>query len=44
MSEPNCEHCDRPVDKDSNGWWVGDDETSDCPENPQGHTVNGSVR
>lgn len=40
-----CDHCDLPLHKDSNGYWVGPDETSDCDTSPlSGHTVEGSER
>jgi hypothetical protein len=39
-----CDHCRQPMHHDSNGYWVGDDNTSDCPENMDGHTVNGLIR
>jgi hypothetical protein len=36
-----CDHCHRRVSRDINGWWVGDDGTSDCDTSHRGHEVNG---
>jgi hypothetical protein len=45
----SCDHCGQTLHRDVNGWLVGEDETSDCPENMSapwpnrfGHTHNGS--
>lgn len=35
-----CDHCGQRLHHDINGWWVGPDETSDCPLNEGGHTWN----
>lgn len=37
-----CDSCHETVERDANGYWVGDDETSDCPVSPEGHTVDGA--
>lgn len=39
---PDCDHCGEPVRLDRNGFWVGEDETSDCRASEQGHEVDGS--
>lgn len=39
-----CDHCRQPVHPDRNGYYVGDDETSDCPAGGDGHEVDGSPR
>lgn len=39
-----CDHCGQLVHQDSNGWWVGQDDTSDCPTSERGHEVEGSPR
>lgn len=39
-----CDHCDQPVRADSNGWYVGEDGTSDCSASERGHEVDGSPR
>ena len=44
MSQATCDHCGQPLHHDINGWWVGSDETSDCPSSPRGHEVGGSTR
>lgn len=41
-SRPTCDYCGEPVHMDRNHFWVGDDETSDCSHNPDGHVVEGS--
>jgi hypothetical protein len=38
-----CDHCDQVLHRDANDWWVGPDETSDCPDNAGGHTVDGDA-
>lgn len=35
-----CDSCGQEVHPDDNGYWVGADETSDCPESDRGHTVD----
>jgi hypothetical protein len=44
MSDPMCDWCGERVHLDGNGWWVGADDASDCPEHEQGHNVNGQAR
>jgi hypothetical protein len=39
-----CDHCGGIVHPDRNGWWAGDDETSDCDGNESGHEVKGEGR
>lgn len=39
-----CDHCGLDVRRDSNGWWVGPDDTSDCADSPDGHEVDGKQR
>jgi hypothetical protein len=39
-----CDHCHGMVTGDRNGWWVGQDDTSDCPASPRGHEVDGTAR
>lgn len=34
---PICVHCGEPLHRDVNLYWVGEDETSDCPANMAGH-------
>lgn len=42
---PRCDSCEQDVHLDENGYWVGEDETSDCPRDElHGHTVDGTVR
>lgn len=42
---PMCDHCSLLVHRQmAGGWWVGQDETSDCDVNAAGHTVNGDAR
>lgn len=41
---PTCDHCQTELSRDTNGYYVGSDSTSDCPESDAGHTVNGDVR
>lgn len=36
-----CDHCEQEVHLDRNGFWVGDDDTSDCPRSDAGHQVEG---
>lgn len=43
-TDTTCDHCRQPVHQDRNGYWVGKDETSDCPDNERGHMVNGNIR
>lgn len=40
---PLCDHCQLTLHRDSNGYWVGEDETSDCDTSPFGHTVEGAI-
>lgn len=40
----HCDYCRKPMHQDANGYWVGADESSDCPDNPRGHEVDGAVR
>lgn len=40
----NCDHCGEPLSVDANGYYVGDDGTSDCRVSDDGHTVDGQVR
>jgi hypothetical protein len=39
-----CDYCGAELHIDVNGWWVGSDETSDCPDDDRGHAVDGSAR
>lgn len=39
----HCDHCDLPLTVDRNGYWVGPDETSDCPADDRGHEYLGTV-
>jgi hypothetical protein len=39
-----CDHCGQVLEVDENGWWVGNDRTSDCPAHSLGHEVNGEAR
>ena len=39
-----CDSCGEELRPDRNGWWVGADETSDCPKSDDGHTVDGYPR
>lgn len=39
-----CDHCKQELHKDESGWWVGADDTSDCPDSASGHEVNQSPR
>lgn len=45
---PKCDHCHQELHRDSGGWWVGADETAECPKDSDasapGHEVNGSAR
>lgn len=41
---PTCDNCGQALHRDDSGWWVGQDETSDCPDNERGHEVNGRFR
>lgn len=40
----NCDHCQESLRCDANGYYIGADGTSDCPESEGGHTVYGDVR
>ena len=40
----SCDHCKQRVWRDVNGYWVGEDDTSECPANNNGHMVDGSIR
>jgi hypothetical protein len=37
----HCDHCSVPLHRDTNGWWVGPDESSDCPSCNRGHELDG---
>lgn len=39
-----CDHCRDLVRRDRNGFWVGEDETSDCAAHESGHMVGGAIR
>lgn len=39
-----CDHCLEILHVDVNGYYVADDDTSDCREDPRGHTVDGYER
>ena len=39
-----CDWCDAVLHRDSNGYWVGDDDTSECPSHDEGHTVDNRSR
>lgn len=39
-----CDYCNTELHRDRNGWWVGTDETSDCPYDNRGHAVAGEPR
>jgi len=39
-----CDYCGQVVTPDVNGWWVGDDNTSDCRADQRGHEVDGRAR
>lgn len=42
---PKCDSCGQELHSDRAGYWVGPDETSDCPvDDRRGHTVNGEIR
>lgn len=41
--QDHCDHCGQQVKPDANGWYVGDDATSDCPADDAGHTVGGAA-
>ncbi|HEY0216533.1 MAG TPA: hypothetical protein VGC57_09090 [Cellulomonas sp.] len=41
---PTCDLCQCNLWHDANGYWVGEDETSDCPSSLSGHEVAGSPR
>lgn len=44
MTERVCDHCGKAVHQDINGYWVGEDETSNCPGSAIiGHEVNGQT-
>ncbi|QFP95389.1 hypothetical protein SEA_YUUY_61 [Microbacterium phage YuuY] len=36
-----CDHCEEELHTDRNGYFVGRDNTSDCAEDPNGHTWEG---
>lgn len=36
-----CDHCDEEIRPDANGFFVGNDRTSDCAENTGGHEWEG---
>jgi hypothetical protein len=42
-AEP-CDHCGALLHPDRLGWWVGEDETSECRESTRGHEVGGTAR
>lgn len=39
-----CDHCGAQVHPDDYGWYVGADQTSDCPKNLTGHEIDGHAR
>ncbi len=39
-----CESCHQRIHADANGYWVGQDGTSDCPVSPKGHTQGGQTQ
>lgn len=39
-----CDHCDQRLHRDVNGYWVGADETSECPAEQSGHSFLGEYR
>jgi len=39
-----CDHCGQRIKPDRNGWYVGQDGTSDCPESNRGHEHHGIPR
>lgn len=39
-----CDHCGATLHRQPGGWWVGADDTADCPVNDAGHTVDGDFR
>lgn len=39
-----CDHCKQDLHRDTNGWFVGSDDTSDCPDSGFGHMVDGQPR
>jgi hypothetical protein len=39
-----CDHCGELLHRDANDWYVGADNTSDCPANEDGHELNGQPR
>lgn len=38
-----CDSCQEALHRDRNGYFVGSDETSDCPQNDRGHTWEGRI-
>lgn len=38
-----CDSCYEKLTVDKNGFYVGPDETSDCPVSDEGHTYDGAV-
>lgn len=36
-----CDHCEQEIHLDRNGYFVGSDETSECPVDESGHTWEG---
>lgn len=38
-----CDSCEGPLSVDSSGYYVGADDTSDCPDSEIGHSVLGCV-
>ena len=39
-----CDYCGQPLHRDHIGYWVGEDGTSDCPDSPHGHEIDGAPR
>lgn len=39
-----CDRCGAVMHRDASGFYVGDDDTSDCPADPAGHAVAGAIR
>jgi hypothetical protein len=44
MTAVMCDSCGEALHRQKGNWWVGEDETADCPANPAGHTVDGEFR
>ena len=39
-----CDYCNAEVFIDRSGYYVGEDDSSDCPEDGRGHMVDGEIR